>query len=299
MIIITEGYGQLGNRLILYSNFILFSKEHNLKIFNPPFVDYANHFKGSAFNFIPQFPSGKQNKKVKNGKFKKKFFRIFLKLISYLLYAFPIKTRLISTINCDSKKYKDLTHYRLDVKEFIEELTYSKITFVKGWKFRDRTNFLKHYEALKEYFEPIDKYKENITPFIQNIKKESDTLIGVHIRRGDYKEFADGKFYYSDEVYVNFMKQMKELLPSKKIKFLICSDEKIDEEKFRKQNLDVKTGIGSFIEDLYSLAECDYIIGPPSTYNYWAALYSQIPHKYLNSKDDVLKLEDFKLPDIL
>lgn len=41
---------------------------------------------------------------------------------------------------------------------------------------------------------------------ILEIKQENDKLMGIHIRRGDYKTFKDGLYYYSDEEFVNWMK---------------------------------------------------------------------------------------------
>jgi hypothetical protein len=34
---------------------------------------------------------------------------------------------------------------------------------------------------------------------------------------------------------------------------------------------------GSAVEDLYSLARCDYLLGPPSTFSLWASFYGNVP----------------------
>ncbi|MBF0205364.1 MAG: hypothetical protein HQK53_00600 [Oligoflexia bacterium] len=39
---------------------------------------------------------------------------------------------------------------------------------------------------------------------------------------------------------------------------------------------------GNIIEDLYSIARGDLILGPPSTYSGWAAWYANIPLVNLN-----------------
>ena len=46
--------------------------------------------------------------------------------------------------------------------------------------------------------------------------------------------------------------------------------------------------------DLYGLAACDYIIGPPSTYSHWASFWGKGPLRPLDSSDLQLKLGDFK-----
>jgi hypothetical protein len=52
------------------------------------------------------------------------------------------------------------------------------------------------------------------------------------------------------------------------------------------------------VEDLFMLSECDFIIGPPSTYSLVAAMYRDIP---LCRMDQVsangLELSDFKTFD--
>ena len=55
---------------------------------------------------------------------------------------------------------------------------------------------------------------------------------------------------------------------------------------------------GNAVEDLYMLSECDYVIGPPSTYSLVAAMYRDIPLCRMDQvKDGQLSLSDFKLFD--
>ena len=57
--------------------------------------------------------------------------------------------------------------------------------------------------------------------------------------------------------------------------FLICSDEPQHGGDFARMN--VHFGTGHAIEDLYALARCDYLIGPPSTFSAWASFYGKVP----------------------
>ncbi len=64
--------------------------------------------------------------------------------------------------------------------------------------------------------------------------------------------------------------------------FIIFSDEKREISEF--EGLDVVLAPGNLIEDLYSMARCDLIIGSlASTYCGWAAWYGNVP---------LLKLEE-------
>jgi hypothetical protein len=121
----------------------------------------------------------------------------------------------------------------------------------------------------------------------------SDILIGVHIRRGDYKNFENGRYYYENKIFINNMLKLKDLFPDKKLTFLICSNEKINLNEFK--NLNVHLGTGHFIEDLYSLARCNYIIGPPSTYSMWASFYGQVPLFQMKEREEAINLNSFKI----
>ena len=49
--------------------------------------------------------------------------------------------------------------------------------------------------------------------------------------------------------------------------------------------MSVGLGPGSVVGDLYALARCDYIMGPPSTYTQWASFYGNHPMLSLDSGD--------------
>jgi hypothetical protein len=55
----------------------------------------------------------------------------------------------------------------------------------------------------------------------------------------------------------------------------VCSDEPVPGDAFA--GLDVVSGPGSAIGDLYALAACDRIIGAPSTFTTWASFYGAVP----------------------
>jgi hypothetical protein len=66
--------------------------------------------------------------------------------------------------------------------------------------------------------------------------------------------------------------------------FFICSNEVIDRNNFEK--LLVLSEERHFMVDLYSLAACDVIIGPPSTFSQWAAFYGEKILRMILDKDD-------------
>ena len=56
MLIISAKSGQLGNRLLLFANFIAWATEHNLTVLNPAFDEYAEFFVGTAGDFLCCYP---------------------------------------------------------------------------------------------------------------------------------------------------------------------------------------------------------------------------------------------------
>ena len=103
-------------------------------------------------------------------------------------------------------------------------------------------------------------------------------MIGVHIRRGDYKRFEGGKWFYTPEQYYEKMKELSALkmFEGKKIAYVICTNEK--NISFPAEgNFTIFNERRHFVEDLYLLSKCDYIMGPPSTFSGWASFYGEVP----------------------
>jgi hypothetical protein len=54
-------------------------------------------------------------------------------------------------------------------------------------------------------------------------------------------------------------------------------------------------GTGHLIEDLYSLAQCDFLAGPPSTFTLWASFYGKVPLYMAKDIHKVPSLSDFQI----
>ncbi|MEH1842036.1 MAG: alpha-1,2-fucosyltransferase [Nostoc sp.] len=141
------------------------------------------------------------------------------------------------------------------------------------------------------YFQPLKSYQLNVAKLISNIRSQTDVLIGVHIRHGDYQQHQNGRYFYLVEDYLKVMESAKMLFPNKKVTFFICSNQKQNDEYF--QHLSYAYGNNHIIEDMYSLAECDYIIGPPSSYTMWASFYGKRPLYMIRDVNKTLDIEDF------
>ena len=49
------------------------------------------------------------------------------------------------------------------------------------------------------------------------------------------------------------------------------------------------------MSDLYALAGCDYILGPPGTFSQWASFYGEKPLLQLGDSNDSVPVEKFRV----
>ena len=167
-----------------------------------------------------------------------------------------------------------------------------KVIFLYGWAYRDYAAFDKHAATIRKFFQPAVPVQQNVEALLARCRAKGDIVIGVHIRRGDYKEHREGRFYYEPCQYADLMRTTVALLPGQKVHFLICSNETVDVEAF--QEFDFSLGNNHIAEDLYSFAKCDYILGPPSTYTMWASFMGQVPLYQIFNPRATFLLSDFR-----
>lgn len=282
MLVISAKSGQLGNRLLLFANFMAFAMENKLTVFNPAFEEYAEFFQSTAKDFLCCYPAPPFS--IKRNKLLGKYY--------YNFNSYLTKSGRFNTIELKRDK-----PFNWSNSTIVEQLKPGSINFFKGWLFRDgwfvdeTVNLRKHGDAIRAYFQPLKKYQENVSKLISSIRSKTDVLIGVHIRQGDYQQHQNGRYFYQVEQYLKVMESAQALFPEKKVTFLICSNNKQEQDQF--QHLSHVFGNNHIIEDMYSLAECDYIIGPPSSYTMWASFYGERPLYMIKNVNKDLEIKDF------
>jgi hypothetical protein len=287
MIVISNKSGQLANRMFVFSHLMAFSLEHGTAIYNPSFDEYAEYFEGSKKGLMIQ--NSKIHHFFDRSVFLRNFvFRVFRKL-SRILPDIPIIKRFFQLI----KLKNDEELFTLDTAQNIELLNSRYVTFLSGWLFRCREINSDHLGFIRDYFQPVSEHAENINRNMSDIRKHFKTVIGIHIRRGDYETFQSGKYFYEIEQYRKIMLNIADLFKDEDPAFLICSNENIDTGVFK--GLNVFKGPGHFVEDLYSLAKCDFIAGPPSTFSMWASFYGNKPLYMIEDPEKGISKESFKI----
>jgi hypothetical protein len=291
-VIIVDKNGQLGNRLFLFAHFISNSLEHNYKLYFPTFNELSKYFENTHKNRYGDYP-------IRSRFFKSNFLNniclLKLKFIIAVLFRSAPATiwyRIIRLYKRHDLNIKEYSFYDIDVEE---EFCKSKnILLLQGWSYRSPKSVIKHKDKVRPLFKLKKEWSDRVENFLNQNKTGCDLLIGVHARRGDYKTFFDGKYYYDDKTFRDYMLQVKSLFPEKKIRFVVTSNEKISLNKI--EGCDIVYPNGHFIEDLYILAGCNYIIGPPSTYSQWASYYGNTPLRILwEPVGSISKAEEFKV----
>ena len=170
-----------------------------------------------------------------------------------------------------------------------------RIVFVHGWLFRMPDALTESAPALRDFFRPHEDALQAARQSAQDAREGCDVLIGVHVRHGDYRVYDGGRYFFTTEQYAVLMARTAALFRDQKVAFLVCSNEPQPLAPFDSEGLRVMFGLGSLIEDLYALAACDFLLGAPSSFTWWASFYGGVPLCQVASADAVLKREDFQV----
>jgi len=178
----------------------------------------------------------------------------------------------------------------LEIQDLIHD---AQTVFVYGWNFRAPDYVQRHAEKIRAYFRPIVEYEQASRQAVDRLRQSAEVVVGVHVRHGDYPTLKGGKFFFAISQYATWMHEMSDLFPGRKVSFLVCSDEPRNCHEF--PGLTVGFGTGTPVGDLYSLAKCDYLLGPLSTFSQWASFYGEKPLLHFYDSNDRVELEKFRV----
>jgi hypothetical protein len=283
IIVLQHNEGQLANQLRLFSHLLAYSLEKNYDIDIWCFYQYSKFFdapfpknKFIKFIFYKTFPTFT----FKN----KNLFRLFRKIyriIYKILVIFPIKIFYKQNIiNSSQKQYILDDNSKKDeiIKKFENDPNFNLI-FTLDWNFFAYSYLEKHREKIKGIFKPIKELEFQITNYIQEIKKNFDHIIGLHLR---FKEPGDAEvndpeyFWYVENKDLEYISNLiKKIIKEKnldinKTAVLIASNAKeLEIEKFKGLNIFYEKR--NMVVDLFLLSECDIILGCKSTFSFFAS----------------------------
>lgn len=151
---------------------------------------------------------------------------------------------------------------------------------VSDWTYRDAVVLEKHADIIRAFFQPRNVAGAKDT--WRGIRDGGESVVGVHVRRGDYKDFEGGRYYYEDDVYERNKKAVGDgiVRSGRTPKFVMFP--------FR-----------SAIEDQWMMSQCDYLMGPPSTFTMWASFMGKVPFGIIRDRSQTLSMADFKYEGLL
>ncbi len=257
MIFVTDK-GRMANNIFQYGQLYAWGREHGRKTMSMRF----------AYKY-PDF-------KIAHTRYHNIFF--------YLAAKFAAKLHLIPTVVFDGEDRKQ-----------IETISSHKYVLATGWSVRFPDLFEKYKDEIISLFEFMPGIRQHVAISMQHSSPKAIKL-GVHIRRGDYKTWLGGRFFFDDEQYIHVIKQFIALKQGKQVDVYICSnDPELDQLKFRSQlsAAQVFFPSGSPTEDLCLLSECDYLIGALSTFTLIASMYRNTPLYWMADNLEELSTESF------
>ena len=287
MIVLAKNFGQLGNRLLLSAHLLAAAREYGVSFRNPSFVEYAQYFPSISNDLWCRFPAqdtptdaASDDLPAWQRKALYQAVRLSTSVLSFLgMTQFPCRViRVRGEQICD-----------LQDESFALAAKGPRPILASGWKFRSNTLLEKHADAIRAHFRIQPKHRQNVDTLIGEMRSAADTVVGIHIRHGDYATWEGGKYFYSIDQYRDVMQQVADRLGNQQVTFLVCGNGNLSLDQFR--GLNVRFGTGHLIEDMYALAETDLLIGPPSTFTQWASFYGQVPLQVLVTADQEIELD--------
>jgi hypothetical protein len=282
--------GQLANRIVSFAHLMANSIEYGYTLINPEFDEFEQYFVCTHTNYFNGYAI---STRLHTQYFIHQLYRRSIRFFTDITHLFFATTPWYSLYRIFKSHDSKGIEFNLNEATFIQAAK-NRNVILQGWAFRDHTNFNKHANVLRSLFVPVEKYNDLVQQQMLVAKASADVVFGIHIRRGDYKQFEGGKYYFDDAVYIDKMWQLyyQQKAIGNTCCFLICTNEPIDETNFPTEFI-LCAQKRHFITDLYCLAACDGILGPPSSFSTWASFYGKVPIQHICTKDDVIQLHHY------
>jgi hypothetical protein len=166
---------------------------------------------------------------------------------------------------------------------------------------KNLAEFQPYQHLFRELFQPIPGIYHLAHPGVLELRRLGNTVVGVHIRRGDYMNYPNHKKYFPAPTswYVDWLNTIWPTL-DKPVLFVASDDLELVLPDFRKfhpiTSADVigkfptepKYGSldPSFYPDFYLLSKCDLLAISNSTFSYAASLLNTTCRRFMRPHED-------------
>ncbi|MFT7029901.1 MAG: hypothetical protein ACI83W_001150 [Marinoscillum sp.] len=311
LVIFTHGGGRLANQIINHAHLIACQEtnKESIEVINLGMGPFNGLFEAMLANGIPTMP--RELKRMSN------FRKLIAKIVEPRDYRMSLFNQVLRFIHMvalllpwlQSVKIGSAPGYlaflpgktfkKMDLgdEETLTLLQNRRITLIAGWPIRSWDLFKLHQRSIREAFRIKQEYAQNAVRYISEIRSKHDLVIGILMRQDDYRTWVGGKYFFENEIYHRWMKEIEGIFSNESVAFVIASDEKKNLEDFSQVTAYLCTGqaVGSshFIESMAELSLCDYVMTPPSTFGVWAGFMGDVPVIPLCAKDQKLDKSQF------
>lgn len=275
-IIVCHQIGRMGNCLYRMAHLIAFARDHGLKIYDLSFSrkGFSEHFAYSRNQPIIRYPD----------LIRLPFNASMLQSFVWKLYRYLQKYKILnfSIISGGTFDQCDLENLNSRIVEF------------EGVDFVYKAGIEKHCDFIRSHLRFNESINTETSHFIDSLRKKNQLVVGIHVRRGDFKEFDGGRHYFEWCDYAAYAKELKKLLANKKVGFVICTDSAKQYSKMHFGSLETQLSSFDSAGDMAVLSKCDYIISPGrSTFSGWSSFIGEVPLLCMSSANLDFKLSDF------
>lgn len=314
-IVLFQETGELGNRLVTYSFLLSAAREHSLTISNLCFWRYARYFNYSQYLIEQPYDddlrttsevftriddvmgeviaSALRISRLDGIRKKLVFQGVDVCKPSELILR-GLNSALSKLCLSSSRKHKSFGSYLVrEVAPWHHTCAYLASEKADQYvKFEQRL-IEKHADYLRRRFQLISPIQLIVNELILALRQQSSILVGIHLRRGDYMVYHGGQWCFSNKTFLCWMEAIQSHFQGKSVRFVIASNETITLEDF--MPFQVFKAPGNPITDLYTLAACDLIVGPPSTFSGWASFMGNVPIHFITdaSVSENLNIAEF------
>jgi hypothetical protein len=291
--------GELGNRLVSYSYLLAYSAEHRVSVTNLCFWRYADLF-DRQFSFCERawIP-------LSIGADKKSLTEQFLGAVLAIPILRGVRRRFLfdGRVVCSPRsltarslvalatRFKSAMHWPAKVFGLtlrVESQWQHQCSLLVSSNLNDSPSMdpalpVKYADLLRAQFRLANGLQDRLAPFLKNLRARHERLIGVHIRLGDYSKYRDGQWLFDISTYHRLVTYLASIFPGASVGFLISTNGSLPSNAFA--GLNAYPAPGHLALDMYALAACDLIVGPPSTFSGWASFIGNTPIYFMENAE--------------
>ncbi len=275
--IIMNNWNGLGNRLFYFAYCMALAERSGHAVMSHEFPEWQDQFH-TGHGAICVWPRSTRPH-VRWPEWTRRLFAAVLKK----LVSFEVRFGLpgVRTVWC-RKGESHLT--AVDNPDFIARLRATPVVIMGGFPELNHVT-LPNGAAIREFFAPKPEIAAACWEITRRARGSADLLVAMHLRWGDYRDFQNGSFYYPPESYRQVMERCAELAEGRTVAFLVVTNEPDKLAPGCFGDLTWTLGSNTLLEDLYSMALCDYVVCPASSFSLWAAFYGAKPVWCMNHAD--------------